>query len=497
MKSGCQTLVAREVGGAQRSSTFLGDIKSEEEATIANSFTLSAIRPKFGEDSTNDGIVICSCERRGVDRLFPSCVESFIKPYITMGNGNYRPTADFFQNPTMPSEADLSAMVMPSPPISYRTQTSSVDMAGHSSHATTFVITDWEHPLSSPSEWAVLSLDKSESLSSSGRAGCHDDAPAVRLHSLTSFNMSRAWPLEQSWQERDSGMESQLAVETSDEEQNHTLLGLMERNRTSMGLCLNPDTTAKAVELVRDLIIERDKLAEEVNMLLETHKNEKMEWIEFTKDLQVAVQVAERMSSESEQTTKLLDKDNKRLQDELDEAHERQLETQQEMENLRSQNTDLSYKLSTIEKKRRITDVRFIEDKSQPDESYEFKTCEFLENGDVAGVQKQEDCDANDEKEARKSPLTAKGIGKVYVDALEKKNSGGRDQRRIVMSSERNLSRIPSPVTAPSFRNTLNKTSSTTPLWKIEEPTQGRTPAQVLKESLSNISKGRKFGTCF
>ncbi|XP_077442689.1 uncharacterized protein LOC144064223 isoform X2 [Stigmatopora argus] len=381
-----------------------------------------------------------------------------------MGNGNYRPTADFFQNPTMPSEADLSAMVMPSPP-SYRTQTSSVDMAGHSSHAATFVITDWEHPLSSPSEWAVLSVDK-------------------------------AWPLEHSWQERDSGMGSPLATETSDEEQNQTLLGLMERNRTSMGLCLNPDTTAKAVELVRDLITERDKLAEELNRLQETQKNEKMEWSEFTKDLHVAVQVAERMCSESEQTIKLLDKDHKRLQEELDEAHERQLETQQEMENLRSQNTDMSYKLSMLEKKRRITDVRFTEDKSQPDESYELKTCDFLENGDVADVQKQEECDANDEKDAKKSQLTAKGIGKVYVDALEKKNAGGRDQRRIVMSSERNLSRIPSPVNAPCFRNTMNKTSSTTSLWKIEEPTQ-RTPSQVLKESLSNVSKGRKFGTCF
>ncbi|XP_057679410.1 cytospin-A-like [Corythoichthys intestinalis] len=405
-----------------------------------------------------------------------------------MGNGNYRPTADFFQAPTMPSEVDLSAMVMSSAASSYRMRTSSVEVAGHPSRSNAFVVKDCVQRPSTPSEWAVLSVDSSKSLNTSCEAGGHDEAPTVRMCSL---NMSRAWPLEQSWQERDSGLEPQPAAEQSEEEQSHTLLGLMERNRTSMGLSLNSDVTAKAVELVKDLITERDKLAEEVNNLQETHKkelvkdliterdklaeevnnlqethkNEKMEWHELARDLQVAVSVADRLRLEKEQAFNKLQEDHLRLQQELAEVRERQLETQRE--------------------KLRNTNVSFIEDKSSPDECYEVKAHDFMENVDVV---RHEEYDVNDEKDAKRSQLTARGIGKVYVDALEKKNAGAREQRRIVMSSERNISRIPLPVNSSCFKNNLNKTSSTLPLCKIEEPTRGWKQSHVLKyqDSLSN-----------
>ncbi|XP_051908502.1 cytospin-A-like isoform X2 [Hippocampus zosterae] len=402
-----------------------------------------------------------------------------------MGNMNYRSSAgsplDFFPTPAMPSEADLMSMAMAisSTSSSQRTQTPSFQTATDNSLA----VTDWSQEMSPPSEWAILSLDTVKSPNVSGQ----DEALEVSLRSLTSLHTSRAWPLEQSWQDGDSGLEPQASVERSGEELSRDLLGLMERHRNSLGLSLNTDATAEAVELVRQLITERDKLAEEVNCLRETLNNEKLEWQQFQLDLLATVSAADRMRTESEQALGDLEEDCKSLQEQLAQAHGRQLETQREMERLRSQHTDVCFRLSSLEKKKKQQqkmDGRFTEDKSNPAEGHEMKMHYFIEDVDMDSVEKQDEHEAYGEQDANRSAssqLTAKGIGKVYVDALEKKNGGGRDPRRIVMSSERSLSlsRIPLPI--GSCHNNSLKTSSTLPQSKKEEPMRGRKMSHILK----------------
>lgn len=131
------------------------------------------------------------------------------------------------------------AMAISSTSSSHQTQTPSLEIAADNSLA----VTDRSQEMSPPSEWAILSLDTVKSPNVSGQ----DEALEVSLRSLTSLHTSRAWPLEESWQEGDSGLEPQASAERSGEELSRALLGLMERHRNSLGLTLNMDATAEAV----------------------------------------------------------------------------------------------------------------------------------------------------------------------------------------------------------------------------------------------------------
>ncbi|XP_061610898.1 cytospin-A-like isoform X2 [Phyllopteryx taeniolatus] len=398
-----------------------------------------------------------------------------------MGNTNNRSSAgssfDFFQTHLTPSEADVTTMAISSETSSHRPQTPSLEMPPHDSHATTFAVTDWAQRLSPPSEWAILSVDGSiKSPNVSGEVAGHDEAPVVSLCSLTSLNSSRVWPLEQSWQEKDSGLEPQAAAERSGKKLSRALLRLIERHCTLLGLSLDMDTTVVAVELVKQLITERDKLAEEVNSLRETLNNEKSEWQQFQCDLQVAVSVAEGLRAESEQARSQLQEDHKSLQEQLAQALGRELEMQRELKCLRSQHTDVCRRLASLEKQQQPMDRRFTEDKSPPAEGHAMKMHYVMEEADMKSVHKQEEHEANEKMDAKRSAnsqLTGKGIVKVYVDALEKKK-GERDPRR-------SLSRIPLPVDSSCHNNNLIKTSSTLPQCKKEEPPQGRKMAHIFK----------------
>ena len=59
--------------------------------------------------------------------------------------------------------------------------------------------------------------------------------------------LSRGSPSEQSWQERDSGMEPQAAAERAGEEMTLVLASLMEHYGASLGLTPNTDITTGAV----------------------------------------------------------------------------------------------------------------------------------------------------------------------------------------------------------------------------------------------------------
>ncbi|XP_049613187.1 cytospin-A [Syngnathus scovelli] len=392
-----------------------------------------------------------------------------------MGNMNYRSSAgsplEFFQALAMPSETDLAALAMSSASFANRSQTPSLKMAANASQGTTLAVEQ-------PSEWSVLSKEKSSD--ERGEEESHDEAPAINLCSLTSQNSSRVWPLEQSWQEKDSGLETQAAAERSGEELSRALLGLMERHRTMLGL----NFSTEAVELVRHLITERDKLAEDVNILQETLKNEKSEWEQFQLDLLATVSAAERMRTESEQALIELQEDRRCLQQQLAQTHEKLLETQRELQRLRSKHTDKSFQLSSLEKKQEKMDGRFTEDKSNPAGCHEIK----MEKVDVGSVKKQEEHEASDEKDAQKSAttqLTARGRGKAYVDALQKKNGGASDPKKTLMSSERNVPRLQLPL--DSHNNNSIKTTSTLPSPKREEPTRGRKLSHLLKRQ-DNLS---------
>ncbi len=151
---------------------------------------------------------------------------------------------DFFQTPaSTPSEAELTAMALSSGASSNKAQTPSP--AGSTTPSATSPIADWTQKPPAPADWAVISVDSitSSETNVTNAAARHRRAAS----SPASLPTSRGSPSEQSWQERDSGLEPQAAAERAGEEMTLVLLSLMEHYRASLGLSPNTDVTTGAV----------------------------------------------------------------------------------------------------------------------------------------------------------------------------------------------------------------------------------------------------------
>lgn len=89
---------------------------------------------------------------------------------------------------------------------------------------------------------SVDSIASSETDVSNAAARC-----GKAVGSPASLLSSRASPSEESWLERDSGLEPQAAEESAAEETTLVLLSLMEHYGASLGLSPSADVTAAAV----------------------------------------------------------------------------------------------------------------------------------------------------------------------------------------------------------------------------------------------------------
>ncbi|XP_078131525.1 uncharacterized protein LOC144533833 [Sander vitreus] len=436
---------------------------------------------------------------------------------------------DFFHTaPTTPSEAELTAMALSSAASSSKAQTPSP--AGSTTPSTISPFTDWTQKLPAPTEWAVISIDSITSETNvSDVAVRHGKAAG----SPTSLPPSRGSPSEQSWLERDSGLEPQAAAERAGEEMTLVLLSLIEHYRASLGLTPNTDVTTGAVELLRHLITEREELVEEVDTLRETLRTERLEWHQFQCDLQVAVSVADRLRVESEQALGLLQESHRAVEEQLAQALSRQQEKDGELESLRVEHRDVCCKLTelTLQQERaeldtlrnacRVKDTtdwdeqaerRDPEGKQQEEiqEVLEEKPREVEADPEAKNVEKQEneketnqEVDAqvagHDPEEANGSGsvlLTGKGVAEGYIRSLAALEKKGRDPRRIAMLSERSwsLSRLPLPTDSSSQNGISKNTSTTLPLCKKEEPPKRRRMEHILQrqDSWSSFYPGKQ-----
>ncbi|XP_076612438.1 uncharacterized protein LOC143336269 isoform X2 [Chaetodon auriga] len=447
---------------------------------------------------------------------------------------------DFFHTPpTTPSEAELTAMALSSAASSNKAQTPSP--AGSTTPSNASPIADWTQQLSAPSEWAVISVDGvacsetnvSDAAARHGKAAGSPGSPA-------SPPLSTGSPSEQSWQERDSGLEPQAAAERAGEEMTLVLLSLMEHYRASLGLSPNTDVTTGAVELLRYLITQKDELVEEVDTLKETLRTERLEWHQFQCDLQVAVSVADRLRVESEQALGLLQESHRSVEEQLAQALSTQQEKDRELESLRAEHRDVCRQLSelTLQQQQEQAELEALRNARAKDEtdcdqqaerrdSEEGQREEIQEaeretpkeaedNTDAKHFEKQKEEDetnqevdakdaARDPKEANGSEstqLTGKGVAEGYLRslaALEKKKERGqvqRDPRKIVMLSERSwsLSRLPLPSDPSSENGTSKNTSTTLPLCKKEEQPKRRRMDRILQrqDSWSSFYPGKQ-----
>lgn len=153
---------------------------------------------------------------------------------------------DFYHTPpTSPSEADLAAMAAAS---ADNTKTSSPAASIPPTTSYTSQLPDWTQQPSAPSEWAVISVDSAISSDTNwSDAAVRQDKVAAGSEGSSLLPSSRETPTEQSWGERDSGMEPQAAAERDGNEMTLVLLSLMEHYRAPLGLTPNTDLTSGAV----------------------------------------------------------------------------------------------------------------------------------------------------------------------------------------------------------------------------------------------------------
>ncbi|CAK6962780.1 cytospin-A-like [Scomber scombrus] len=444
---------------------------------------------------------------------------------------------DFFHTPpTTPSEAELTGMALSSAASSNNELQKGAPSPETTSSSTPSTTTpppasDWTQKLPAPSEWAVISVDSitSTETNMSDAAARHGNT-AVSLDSLASPHLSRELPSEQSWQERDSGLEPQAAAERAGEEMSLVLLSLMEHYQSSLGLAPNTDITTGAVELLRHLITERDELLEEVQSLRETLRTERLEWRQFQCDLQVAVSVADRLRVEAEQALNLLQDSHRGVENQLDQALSNQQEKDKELESLRTEHRDACSRLSelTLQQQQeraeldalrnacRVKDITDCDKEAKTQQSVEEETKRSVEEAEMETEAKNEEkqemdegMDANDSGHgpeetngSESTQLTGKGVAESYLRslaAMEKKKDGGRgqrDPRRIVMLSERSwsLSRLPPPTDSSNENGDSNTTSTTLPLCKKQEPAIGRRMDRILQrqDSWSSFYTGKQ-----
>ncbi|XP_061563088.1 cytospin-A-like [Cololabis saira] len=435
------------------------------------------------------------------------------------GKSSHAPTGsplDFYHTPpTSPSEAELAAMALPAAASTDQAQTPSLlDSATPSASPAG----DWTQKLSAPLEWAVISLDSITSTETNvSNAGARQDKAVFGLDSPAPL------PSEQSWQERDSGMEPQSAAERAGEEVTLVLLGLMERYRVSVGLTPGSDATKGAVELLRRLIKEREELVEEVDTLRETLRTERLEWHQFQCDLQVAVSVAERLRGESEQELGLLQQSHRAVEEQLARALGRQQETEQELERLRAEHKHVCCQLSEYAAKEQqqqqqqaelalMTNISTLEDGEESEEGQRTKKQKITDEAE-ANSEAKDESETNqdgDEGEAHdpgrvdgsgNGELTGKGVAEGYIRSLaalekRKEERGQRDPRRIVMLCERSwsLSGLPLQTDSSNKNDTSKNTSTTLPLCKKEEPTKGKRMDRILQrqDSWSSFYTGKQ-----
>ncbi|XP_023203984.1 cytospin-B-like [Xiphophorus maculatus] len=421
-----------------------------------------------------------------------------------MGNHNdkdsYSPTdtgspLDFYHTPpTSPFEAEVAAMASPSAASTDKMQTSSPVTSATPS--TPSQAADWKQKLSAPSEWAVINVESINS--SDAAAGQETDVPIA-------LPLPRGLPSEQSWQERDSGMELQAAAERAGEEMTLVLLSLIEHYRASLGLTPNTDITTGAVEMMRRLITEREDLVEKLDMLKETLRTERLEWQQFQWDLQTAVSVADRLRLESDHSLGLLQENHRALEEQLAHTLRKQQETERALESLRVEHKDVCCKLNEVVVQRQQEQAELdvlrnvcrlkneLIDKEVRNDFQNKGETEIRNGGDG------ETHDLDKTKGSENVELTRKGVAEGCIHTLEKKKEvgrGPRDPRKIVMLSERSwsLSGLPLQSDSSNQNGTSKNTSTTLPLCKKEEPTEGKRADRLLRrqDSWSNFHTGKQ-----
>lgn len=201
-------------------------------------------------------------------------------------------------------------------------------------------------------------------------------------------------------------------------------------------------------------------------------QRERQEWKQFQCDLQVAVSVADRLRTESEQALGLLQESHRSMEEELAQVLHRQQETDRELDCLKAEHRDVCQKLTelTLQQQQEQAELDALrsahqvkditgcdqqterqdsEERNEMQQVMEEKLKEVETGTEVKNVEETKKENQTNEEVHRypeetngsdSMQLTGKGVAEGYLRslvALEKKKEKQRDPKTIEMLCER------------------------------------------------------------
>ncbi|XP_068437264.1 cytospin-A [Clinocottus analis] len=260
----------------------------------------------------------------------------------------------------------------------------------------------------------------------------------------------------QNWRERDSGLsQSLLPAQEAGDSQGEELEKLLDECRSTLGSTACQDGVTYTAEILKHLLTE-------VKSLKTTLQTERVEWLQFQTDLQVAVSVADRLRAEAEEELTALRVAHKDVERELAASQQRQKEADMQLVTLRGELKQSRQRLATLAQAPCQEPERPNGEATNISESKE-----GTQRGRERGLYRlgREGAESGSQKESTKNVVSedaradCKGVTKRYLRNVTNKERTGEEARsselRKTLTTERSrsLSRLPASSGSPTMPN--------------------------------------------
>ncbi|KAM9569936.1 uncharacterized protein ACWYII_040084 isoform 2-T10 [Salvelinus alpinus] len=312
------------------------------------------------------------------------------------------------------------------------------------------------------------------------------------------FSAGPVSPSEHSWKEKDSGLStSMLEVHRTADNQGE-LERLVEECRSALGLSPSQYAALSSADVLKHLLVERQKLTVEVQSLRETMQTERGEWQQFQSDLQVAVAVADRLRAEAEEELGVLRTAQKDTERELAAAQQRWKETDGQLVILRRELKESRQRLANLTQNQGPGQAKTQGKESTTGEISTPEPQEGSHRGRERGISRvgqggDEEMGKRSQEEVNKNVVVeeartdTKVVANRYLMKVtnEERSGEGRDVREtgrmLAQERSRSLSRLPASSDTPTAQNGTSQSNTATIVgstFKNQSQTRGKRERQ-------------------
>ncbi|XP_038823432.1 cytospin-A-like [Salvelinus namaycush] len=313
------------------------------------------------------------------------------------------------------------------------------------------------------------------------------------------FSAGPVSPSEHSWKEKDSGLStSMLEVHRTADNQGE-LERLVEECRSALGLSPSQYAALSSADVLKHLLVERQKLTVEVQSLRETMQTERGEWQQFQSDLQVAVAVADRLRAEAEEELCVLRTAQKDTERELAAAQQRWKETDGQLVILRRELKESRQRLANLTQNQGPGQVKTQGKESTTGEISTPEPQEGSHRGRERGISRvgqggDEEMGKRSQEEVNKNVVVeeartdTKVVANRYLMKVTNEERSGEEgcdvretRRMLAQERSRSFSRLPASSDSPTAQNGTSQSNTATVVgstFKNQSQTRGRRERQ-------------------